>query len=450
MSRQYVVTDFGAVADGATVNTSAIQSAVDACATTGGRVVIPPGVFLTGSLRMKSGVELHLSHGAVLKGSPFIEDYPALGAPFRVLCRSYAWKALVWALDARDIAITGTGTLDGNGGAHAFQIPDEKFWENVENRPYGLYFARCEDVLIADVTLRDSAFWMQHHVDCRRLRFQRMKVFNFINHNNDGLDLDNCRDVIISDCQIECSDDAICIKSMTPGMNERITVTNCILRSHYNAFKVGTETAGGLRDFTMSNCVLGGPVDVPHKLEKGGRTRAFAGIALMSADGATLENIAISNITIHHVQSPIFIRLQSRGARYWPDAPAAGTGRVRGIMISHVVARDLTALSSSITGVPGSQVEDVTLRDITLDLPGGGRPEDVDTPVPEKPDGYPDCVMFGTNLPSSALYVRHARNITLKDWKLRFPDGGDIRPAFVADDVEGLDSNMDVSRKLSL
>ena len=432
-----LITAYGAVADDAIINTSAIQAAIDECARTGGRVVVPPGTYLTGSLQLKSGVELHLAHGAVLKGSPRILDYTDLGAPFRVpIAITYAWKSLIWALDAKDIALTGTGTVDGNGTAPDFHVSGRATWEQVENRPCVLYFIRCTDVLIADVTLRDSAFWMQHHTDCRRMRFHRVKVFNFQSHNNDGLDLDNCADVVISDCHIECSDDALCLKSMTPGINERITVTNCVLRSHYNAFKLGTETAGGLRDFTMSNCVLCGPVDVPHPMEHNGRTRGFAGIALMSIDGAVLENIAISNLSIHHMTTAFFIRLQQRGTRYWPEAPAVvPPGRIRGISISNVVARDLTAVASSITGLPGHPVEDVNISDVVLELPGGGTREDAERPVPEKRGDYPDCTMFGGNLPASVIYLRHVDGIALRNWRVRIAAPGDYRPAFASEDA---------------
>ncbi len=443
MTSCYCINAFGAVADGLHINTEAIQGAIDAAhAAGGGRVEVPSGVYVTGSLELKSHVELHLCHGAVLKGSPCIGDYPDLGVPFKTLSPNYSWKSLVWALDAQNIALTGSGTMDGNGTSPDFQVHDPIYWNKVANRPHVLYFVRCTDVLVCDVTLRDSAFWMQHLTECRRLRYHRVRIFNYCNHNNDGLDLDNCTDVQISDCLIECSDDALCLKSMTPGLNERITVTNCILRSHYNCVKIGTETAGGVRDFTLSNCVLCGPEDEPHRLEPTPRTRGFSGIALMSVDGSILENITISNVTIHHVQTPFFIRLQNRGTTYWPGAPEEKRpGTAKRISISHVIVRDVSAQASSITGLPGACVEDVTLSDIILELPGGGTQADIENPVPENEGGYPDCNMFKTNLPAAALYLRHVRGARLSNWTIRVSGLPEPRPSFVTDDVENFETN---------
>ncbi|GAB4170156.1 MAG: glycoside hydrolase family 28 protein [Terrimicrobiaceae bacterium] len=430
---QRTIVNYGAVPNSPSPCTFALQAAVDAAhAEGGGRVVIPPGEFRTGSIELKSGVEIHLCHGAKLLGSPSIADYPALPAPFKVPLRdNYAWKALFHAKDARDIALTGTGVIDGQGNAPDFIVNDPVFWNKVENRPHLLYFIGCKDVRIEGLLLRDSAFWMMHLTDCRRVSLRGVTVENFCNHNNDGMDFDNCRDVVISDCRVSCSDDALCFKSMTPGRNERIVVNNCVLLSHYNAIKVGTETAGGLSGLTISNCVLGGIPHEPHRLEPGGRTRGFAGLAFISADGAKLEDIAVSNCVIRHVKAPLFLRLQDRGVRYWPEAPERpGPGALRRVRIENIVASDLSTLANSVTGLAEAPVQDVTLRGFTLELPGGAAPWPDEKQIPEKPGDYPDCDMFGPELPASALYARHVRGLTVRDWRIAWQKP-DPRRAFV-------------------
>lgn len=433
----WCLTDFGACPGSGEFCTQALQAAVDsAFAAGGGRVIIPRGTFLTGSIEWKSGVEIHLDAGARLLGSPHLKDYPALPPPFKVPLRdNYSWRALFYSYGAQKIALTGKGIIDGGGSAADFRVHDPIFWNKVENRPHGIYLRECQDIRIEGVTLRNSAFWMVRLSDCSRVILRDLTIENLCNHNNDGVDFDKCSEVIVSGCRMACSDDALCFKSMTPGRCERITVTNCILLSHYNSLKVGTETAGGLSGLTVSHCLMGGIPSEPHRLEPGGRTRGFAGLALISADGAIIEDVVISHCVIRHVKAPFFLRLQNRGVRYWPGAPEKPVpGALRRVSIEGICVSDTTQLASSVTGLPEAPLEDIAMRGITLTLPGGLEPWPMSASVPEKPADYPDCNMFGEELPATALYARHVRKLALRDWLVR-EEKPSRRPAFVWEDV---------------
>ncbi|NJM16228.1 MAG: hypothetical protein HC896_13390 [Bacteroidales bacterium] len=216
-----------------------------------------------------------------------------------------------------NVSFTGNGKVIFNGGADDFYM-DYDTWRAKENelkRPFGFLFRRCERILLQDLELYGSGFWMQQYLECRQLKINKVKIVNHANWNNDGLDINNCKDVIISDCIIYCSDDAICVKSTSNGLNENILITNCILRTHYNGFKIGTETmGGGVKNLVMSNCVISAPgyKNMHGSIVNGENDLGFAGIAVQCCDGATIENINISNIVIDSMRTPIFIRLEKR------------------------------------------------------------------------------------------------------------------------------------------
>ena len=300
-----------------------------------------------------------------------------------------------------------------------------------------------------DVTLRDSACWVEDYLECENLTIENIKVRSNAAYNNDGIDIDGCKHVVVRGCDVDSEDDGICIKSRA-RICEDVLVENCRVRSSCNALKLGTASAAGFKNITCRNIEI---YDTYH-----------SGIALEVVDGGAMENVLVSHVNITNTSSAIFVRLGHRNAK-------GRAGSIRGVTIRDVAAeipdrpkdqmnkfpekthayKPVTLVTSSITGQPGNPVQDVTLENISLVYGGigsrakpGQNTGEQDKPlswqkladVPEKPDGYPDAHRFGV-LPAWGFYCRHADGIKFKNVTLRV-QGQDDRPALVCDDVKNL------------
>lgn len=259
-----------------------------------------------------------------------------------------------------------------------------------------------------------------------------MTVFNHSNYNNDMMDIDCCRDVVISDCTGDSDDDALTLKSNADYPTENVVITNCILSSHCNALKMGTESSGGFRNITISNCVIR-PCQDGEALA--GRDEGLAGIALEIVDGGTLDGITITNTSIVGQTTPIFVRLGDRGRPPRKDQTKREAGILRNVIISNLVARDAGTMCCSITGLPDHPVENVMLSNIRIETEGGGETMS-SLEIPEQSSKYPESDMFGP-LPAYGCYCRHVKGLTFRDVDLSF-EQPDARPAFVFDDVANL------------
>lgn len=417
------VRDYGAVSDGKTSATVAIQKAIDAAASQGGGTVhFPPGRYLSGTLWMKSGVSLWLDAGATLLGSTDPKDYPEKLPKLRSYTDKYVRQALIAGEDLERIGIGGRGTIDGQGAAF--------HWRDYKNRPYVIRFVNCRDVLVEGVTLQNSAMWMQHYLACDRVTLRGVRVFNHANYNNDSLDIDACRDVCVSECMFDSDDDALCLKSTLDRPCENVTIANCALSSHCNALKMGTESSGGFQNIAITNCSICSP---RYSKPIYGRATGTGGIALEIVDGGAMDRVTISNIAIRGVLAPIFVRLGNRGRPFVPNGPKPPVGTLRNVSISHVVATDASTTGCSITGLPDHPVENVSLNNLQITFSGGGKAEQASAAVPEHPEKYPECTMFGT-LPAYGFYCRHVKGLRMSDVRLQTtePDG---RHAIVGEDV---------------
>lgn len=278
----------------------------------------------------------------------------------------------------------------------------------------------CRDVAVEDVTIVDSPMWVQHFLACEDVRIDGVTVRSLVNHNNDGIDIDCCRRVMISNCNILSGDDAIVLKSTADRVCRDVVVSNCVLSTRCNALKMGTESNGGFKNIVLSNCTI--------------YDTRLAGVALEIVDGGTMDGIVVSNITMDGVGSPIFIRLGNRARSFKKDMAKPGIGVLRNVTISNIEARGGGMTGSSITGLPEAKVENVTLSNIRLSYVGGGSKEDCAKVVPEKPDSYPEFSMFG-RLPAYGLYCRHVRGLRLVNVQMQ-TDKDDLRHAVILDDVE--------------
>ena len=441
------VKDYGAVGDGNSDDTDAIQRAIDKCAEGTGKVIVPEGKYLVSTLFLKSDVELNIQENAELVAvnnyKAYVEKfYPDILGPFNSTSVVYA-PAVIFAENASNIKVTGKGTVNGNGDGSTF--PQEN---NYKGRPRLISFMNCKDVLVEDVTLRSSAAWVQHYLLCDGVTIRGIKVYSYSNYNNDGIDIDS-KNVLIENCLIESDDDGICLKSDLPVACENVTVRNCTIRSNCNAIKLGTSSYGGFRNIEISDCTVEAAPESPiynwsELYGWGGIAQGInglAGIAVECVDGGFLENVRIHDIDIEGVQTPIFVRLGDRNRKY-----SGEISRLRSVDISNVKAVASSRIACSITGVgdgdPGI-VEDITLKDIEILIPGGGESSDINQSVPENRDAYPENRMFGVTLPGAGFYVRHVKGLTFDNVKISSASP-DSRPYYFFDDAQSVTMNASV------
>lgn len=310
------VSEFGARADGRTLSTRAIQEAIDAChGGGGGRVVCGPGVWVSGTLTLRSHVELHLTAGCTLRGSTELGDYADLEAPGFDSARppERSSKSLIRAIEAEGIAITGAGTIDGAG--LAFYDLDQagengKLPKPPRPRPRGVMFYRCRDVRIEDATFVDAPCWTLWLMQCARVQVHRVKVRGDRRmRNNDGIDIDGCRDVTVSDCVFNTEDDCVVLRAMqrlydTEAICENVVVSNCVLESGCQGVRVGCPGDGTVRDCTLTNLVIhstgnGIVFDNPHRYLPEGRPGS-----------ARVHDIQFSNVVMRCARTPIKISVE--------------------------------------------------------------------------------------------------------------------------------------------
>jgi polygalacturonase len=439
----YDVRAYGAKADGATNDAAAINRAIAAASDAGGGTVeFAAGDYLSGSVHLRSNVTLHLGPGASLVASSENADYD-LPEPnewgdarkYQDFGHSHWHDSLIWGEGLENIAITGPGRIYGRGLSRGWDT--EHPAQHVGNKAIAL--RNCRHVLLRDFTIRHGGWFGLLATGVDNLTIDNLLV----DTPRDGFDIDCCHNVRVSNCSVNSPwDDAICLKSSF-GLGqfrstENVTISDCLVcgydegtlldgtRQHRDAhnpdptgrIKFGTESNGGFKAVTITNCVF----------------ECCRGLALESADGALLEDVTVSNLAMREIYgAPIFLRLGER--MRGPDGTPVG--KLRHVLISNVVAEDVRhAQGILITGVPGHPVEDVTLVNVNIQFAGGGGAELAHRELPEMERSYPEPLSFGPT-PAWALVVRHAEGVILRDVAFRRA-GEDRRSVVYLQDVHGI------------
>lgn len=436
----YSILDYGAVGDGKTLCTRNIQAAIDACPVEGGTIYIPSGKYLCGTVYLHDNIQVIFEMGAVLLGSKntrddFTPDEFRDEPLYQDASHSYYNHSLFVARRCENITFSGFGTIDMQS---AWEMDERDFGLSLIDRKRGakiFTFVECKNIVIKDLKLRNATDLTVYLLGCERVKIHSLDIKAHI----DGISPDCCKDVIISDCIVETGDDGIAIKSSYSlsrfQICENVAISNCIVSSRCSAIKLGTESNAGYRNIVVSNCII--------------ENTRLSGIALEIADGGTMENIGVCNITMKNVGTPIFIVLCNRGR----GPKGTDIGYIKNIQLSNITAtgpyeeweacvHDFyhpetsqipQVYSSSITGLKNRKIENILLSNIYLEVPGGETSCMDNFKVPYNEKAYPENVMYG-KLPAYGIYIRDCdslkmNNVVIKTLK------EDKRRAIIAEDV---------------
>lgn len=435
-SQIFSVTDFGAKPGFESDNTREIQKAIDICSQNGGGTVLfPAGIWKSGTIFLKSNVAIHLSFGSIWQGVNDITAYPFINSPVPSREDTRPRRAMIYAHNIQNVKIYGEGKLYPGGDYSIFESsgPDQYY-----SRPFGIHLVECTYITIDGIRMENSAFWMQRYFHCDNLKLTNLTIYNHVNENNDGIDIDGCSNVLVNNCIIDSSDDALVLKSEGIRPCEDVVINNCILSSHATPLKLGTGSVGGFKRITISNIIIR-PSLSKEMLHPANAWGGLSGIDLLCVDGGIMEDIVISNVVMNGVETPLFIKLGNRNSS-WPDNRNEHGSLLRNIRIDNLIARECGPISSAITGYPGNKINNVELSNFFISLKGK---EDADTRtnIPENSGSYPFNRMFGGDLPSYGFFLRHLDGLTLNNIHIKL-ENSDPRPAIILEDAENVVFNM--------
>jgi len=437
-AQDYNVLNYGAVNDTMHLSTSGINKAINTCYSKGGgRVIIPAGQYKSGTITLKSNVELYLLRGAVLYASTRPVDFPRQQQPaYRSQKDPGGWFALIYAENASNIGISGYGTIDGQG-AHQ-PVRPELLDGDRDGRPRNILLISCKKVNVENVTMLNAGIWNQHYLNCEDVKVTGIQVFNHSNRNNDGIDIDGCRRFVLSNSIIDSDDDAIVLKSTGPAGCEDVVVNNCVISSFTNALKCGTESTGGFKNIVFSNCTVKPSISKIKSVFKA-PDHGVTAISLEIVDGGIMDGVNVNNIVIEGTECPIYVRLANRARKHRDDASEPPYGQMRNISLSNITAYHTGNYASSITGVPGSSIENISLGNIRIVNKGGlkaGQYLAGVNLVKEDEKGYPEPTVW-KNLPAYGFFIRHVNQISITSCSLG-SDLEETRLPVIAADVNKL------------
>jgi len=444
------VRDFGALGDGTNLDSPAIDKAIAAAADAGGgTVLVPAGTYLSGSIHLQSNIHLLIDAGATILGAPqkmnaYDETEPFPGKAYQDGGHTYFHNSLIWGENLTNVFITGHGLINGGGLVRAVE---DKGWKNDGSEPSSgikpvrtgdkaIALKLCRNIAIRDITIFHGGWFAILATGCDTLTIDGVTI----DTDRDGMDIDCCRNTIVSNCRVNSPrDDGICPKSTcalgAPRVTENLTIINCqvsgfeegtlldgTLKPHKGGLgriKFGTESSGGFRNCTVANCTF----------------RSCRGLALEEVDGGILENITVNNLAMTDVYDyAIYLTTGKRNRT--PDLKTSS--RMRNILISNVIADGVGKMSGiQISGLPEQPVEGVRIENVRFISRGGGTTNDAAIEPKELGDGYPEPSKIGT-LPAYGIFARHVKDLELANIHLNFQTN-DFRPAMQFADVDGLE-----------
>jgi len=415
---KYDAMAYGAVVNDTVLSTEAIQSAIDgAYAAGGGMVYFPPGQYHAGTIVLKDNVTIFLEEGATLHASRDINDY-------RMPLENATRPVFLYANGAKNIALKGGGTIHGGAqrvyedlrktDAFIEDITENARQAGVEMKMYYVLkpdvalviFTDCEGVTVSDITLEESSFWTLHILKSSQVRIERVKVFSSLEKgvNADGIDINSCNDVLISDCIVSTGDDAIALKSWFEVPCENIRVTGCVLTSSSTALKIGTESHGDFRNIRFDSCTV---------------LNSNRGLSIVVRDGASVKDVTFSNINIQcsrrHFNwwgngDPIWVYLTKKNE-------ASEAGSIDGVLFEHIKAK--ARGTSKIESTAGMQIENIYMKDIQISM---------------LEENYLD------KRADHALYIEQVKHLTIEGFKVNWDDAhaeSGWKSALVLSDVHG-------------
>lgn len=412
------VCSFGAAGDGQTLETAAIQAAIEACSQAGGGTVyLPAGRYLTGSIFLRSCITLHIDAGAVLLGSQDMADYPVTPGRWEGASQ-LAHAPLVGGSGLRNIAVTGRGTIDGQG-ALWWRMQRERTLQYP--RPRLVSFEQCENVLISGITATNSPSWTISPLRCDNVTIDGITVINpHDSPNTDGINPDSCTNVRIANCYIDVGDDCVTIKSGTEkdaarGLSacQNITVTNCTMAHGHGGVVIGSEMSGDVRNVVISNCVFTGT-------DRGIRLKSRRG------RGGVVEDIRATNIVMDNVLCPFTMNLYYAPGAWGnreiadrqPHPVTSATPRFRRVSLSHITAREVKLAAAFLFGLAEMPVEQVSLSDVSISM------------AQTAEAGYPEMADDLPLMQQSGLWACNTRGLRLE----RVSIEGQLGSAFVLSD----------------
>jgi hypothetical protein len=443
------VRDYGAVGDGVALDTIAINTAIETCANqNGGIVYFPPGVYLSGSVHLKSNVTIFIDYQAILRGTRDMTKYdPREYNPwdqYQDTSQSHIHRSLIWGENLSNVAIIGPGVIDGNDAFEPCSlnnktVPKAVAWilmtivQHINDTIFqrgtkSVALKSCRNILIKDILITYAADESIFIAGCDNIiitgyKAQEVRV--------DGLDPVCCHNVTINNCEIRSIDDAIAIKSSyILGFKrscENITVKNSLLSTFVNALKIGTESVGDFHNIIYRNCIVRNSPIFP----------SSGGVSIISVDGGVIDGVFINDIMLYHVNFPIFIRLGDRLRS--PEHPSIG--KIQNISIKNLISIG-EKKASSITAVPGSYIgKNITFHNVTFICKGGGRrifSHRIVSEQLESNDVYPDPgnIIPGFQ-PAFGFFCRRVKGLSFIDAYFGF-DRRDLRAALICEDIDGL------------
>lgn len=449
-NRVYNVLDFGAVADGVTINSKAVQAAIDECSSQGGGTVLfADGEYVLSTVFLKENITICIDKTAKILGAPSFYDYAPqeeIDYPlYQDASHSYFDHSMFVGKNCDNIVFTGGGEIDMRS------VWDEDDVRKIVGRgPKTIALRECNNVKIFDLEINNTTDLAIYFAGCEDVEIYNIKMRVYI----DGISPDNCKNVYIHDCDVESGDDGIVFKSSYTlnrlGVCDNIVVKNCRVKSRCSAVKFGTETNGGFYNIVIDN------IDV--------RETRITAIAIESVDGAIIDGLTLKNMHIRNAGAPLFIHLGLR----MRGPEGREIGRIRNITLENILAEgpyepweaiawnmkthhegdtlqypwDFTSnhvygpqLTSNVCGLPEIPLENIVLRNVKFIVEGNVFEWRRD--VPDNANGYPEVHIYGRPLPAKGIYFRHINGLTLENVTVESykPDG---REAFVFEDVENL------------